>query len=358
MIQSIHIAETASFAGAPEVLRDLSTFNYIFGSNGTGKTTVSRIIADEGAFPTCRVTWTGGTKLQPLVYNRDFVERNFDQSKELKGVFTLGEGNVETLNRIEAAKNELDGLANEIKSLTLSLQGDDGAGGKKGELAALEAELKQKCWAQKKKHETKLSRAFEGFRNDQEKFKRKVIQEWTSNVAAIKSLAELEERASTIFGASPSLENFLPTVDAVKIVEHESNSILAKRVIGKDDVNIAAMIKHLGNSDWVREGRAFYNTNDRVCPFCQQTTEEAFAKSLDDYFDATFETDSRAIDVLMDEYKTDAERLHRQMVSLADVPTEFLDVDALRAESVLLDSQIALNEQRLALKKREPSSPW
>jgi hypothetical protein len=60
----------------------------------------------------------------------------------------------------------------------------------------------------------------------------------------------------------------------------------------------------------------------------------------------------------MDEYKTDAERLHRQMVSLADVPTEFLDVDALRAESVLLDSQIALNEQRLALKKREPSSPW
>ena len=146
MIQSIHIAETASFAGAPEVLRDLSTFNFIFGSNGTGKTTVSRIIADEGAFPTCRVTWTGGTKLQPLVYNRDFVERNFDQSKELKGVFTLGEGNVETLNRIEAAKNELDGLANEIESLTLSLQGDDGAGGKKGELAALETELKQK-WA-------------------------------------------------------------------------------------------------------------------------------------------------------------------------------------------------------------------
>ena len=150
-------------------------------------------------------------------------------------------------------------------------------------------------------------------------------------------------------------ENFLPTIDAVKIVEHESNSILAKRVIGKDDVNIAAMIKNLGNSDWVREGRAFYNANDKVCPFCQQTTEEAFAQSLDDYFDATFETDSRAIDVLVDEYKIDSERLHQQMVSLTDVPTEFLDVDALRAESLLLNSTMEINEQRLALKKREPS---
>ena len=79
MIESITIVNIATYGDNPEKLKDLSTFNYIFGSNGTGKTTISRIIADEINFPTCNVTWKGRTKLQPMVYNRDFIEKNFNQ---------------------------------------------------------------------------------------------------------------------------------------------------------------------------------------------------------------------------------------------------------------------------------------
>ena len=91
MIESITIESIATYASTPVRLSGLSQFNYLFGSNATGKTTVSRIIADEASFPTCSVTWKGGTKLQPMVYNQDFVERNFTQSAELRGVFTLGD---------------------------------------------------------------------------------------------------------------------------------------------------------------------------------------------------------------------------------------------------------------------------
>ena len=80
-----------------------------------------------------------------------------------------------------------------------------------------------------------------------------------------------------------------------------TNPILKKRVIGKDDVDIAAMIKKLGNSDWVREGREFYDDNGSVCPFCQQSTTKAFAQSLNEYFDETFVTDSKAIDAMLSE---------------------------------------------------------
>ena len=82
MIESISIADTATYRDTPQKLNGLSQFNFIFGSNGTGKTTVSRIIADENNFPTCDVTWKGGTKLQPFVYSQDFVERNFNQTAE------------------------------------------------------------------------------------------------------------------------------------------------------------------------------------------------------------------------------------------------------------------------------------
>ena len=105
MIKEISIANVATFDAQPEKLDGLSQFNYLFGSNGTGKTTISRVIADEDSFPTCKVTWRGGTKLQPMVYNRDFVERNFNQSAELKGVFTLGEEQVDTRVKIQRRKN-------------------------------------------------------------------------------------------------------------------------------------------------------------------------------------------------------------------------------------------------------------
>lgn len=355
MIESITISGVATFGTTPEQVNKLSLFNFFFGSNGTGKTTVSRVIADETKFPTCSVTWKAGTKLQPLVYNHDFVERNFNQSAELKGVFTLGEKQVDTLTKIATTKSELDALTAEIEKLTQGLQGANGNGGKKEELATLEARLKDKCWAQKQKHDAKLQGAFEGYRNSSEKFKGKVLQELAANKATLLTLAELEKKAESVFGPTPTEETVVPFVDAPKLLVHEVNPILKKLVIGKEDVNIAAMIKKLGNSDWVREGRAFYDVNEATCPFCQQRTSEAFAQSLNEYFDEAFVADSRAIDDLATDYATEAARIQKRLASIIALPLKFLDVEKLRAEKELLDARITLNIARLAEKKKEAS---
>lgn len=355
MIESISISSVATYATTPELLDGLSQFNFLFGSNGTGKTTVSRVIADESQFPTCIVTWKAGTKLQPLVYNHDFVERNFNQSSELKGVFTLGEKQVDTLTKIATAKGELDRLTTKIETLTQSLQGADGNGGKKGELATLEAGLKDKCWALKQKHDAKLQGGFEGFRNSSERFKSKVLQEQASNSATLLTLAELEKKAENIFGPTPTTEVLIPAVDTAKLLAHEANPVLKKRVIGKEDVDIAAMIKKLGNSDWVREGRGFYDVNDGACPFCQQETTDAFARSLNEYFDETFVTDSRAIDDLATNYATEAARIQQQIAGIIASPSRFLDIEKLKAEIDLLDAKVTLNNQRLVGKGKEAS---
>lgn len=355
MIESISIADIATYANPPEVLSSLSKINFIFGSNGTGKTTVSRVIGDEDSFPTCKVTWKGGTKLQAMVYNHDFVERNFNQSAELKGVFTLGEVQADTLVKIAAANSERDTLTKKIETLTLGLQGDDGTSGKKGELATLETALKEKCWSQKQKHDAALQGAFEGYRGSSEKFKGKVIQELTKNTATLLTLAELKKKAESVFGPPPTAELTIALIETSKLVAHEANPILKKRVIGKEDVDIAAMIKKLGNSDWVREGREFYETNAGACPFCQQSTTKAFAKSLNEYFDETFLMDSKAIDEIATNYSIDAARIQQQISTLITAPSRFLDIEKLKAEKALLDSQITINNQRLAGKKKEPS---
>jgi len=355
MIESITISNIASFTLLPEELNDLSKFNFLFGSNGTGKTTVSRVIAEEAKFPTCKVTWKAGIKLQPLVYNHDFVERNFSQSAELKGVFTLGKKQVDTLMKIAEAKRELDALTNTIANLTHGLEGSDGKGGKNGELTILEAGFKDKCWAQKQKYDAQLRGGFEGYRNNAENFKTKVLQEHASNTTALLNLEALVKKAESIFGPTPTAEAPVPAVDMSQLLAHESNPILKKRVIGKNDVDIAAMVKKIGNSDWVREGKAFYDTNEGICPFCQRGTTEAFARSLNEYFDDVFVTDSKAIDDLAANYTTDAARVHQQIEDIISAPSKFLDVDKLKIKKELLDAKITLNQQRLAEKRRETS---
>lgn len=355
MIESIKIENEASYGSLGETLSGLSKFNFIYGSNGTGKTTISKVIANESAFSDCSLLWRGGIKLEPLVYNRDFVEKNFDQSSELKGIFTLGEKDKEALDKIKTTKQEVDSLNSEIQKLKKTLEGDDNNGGKNAELAELESKFEEKCWKLKQKHDEKLQGAFVGVRGKKSAFKSKLLAEAANNSGVLKNLDEVENKAETIFGEMPQTETTIPVPNYESLLRLETASILKKKVIGKTDVDIAAIIQKLGNSDWVKQGKFFYEANENVCPFCQQKTEPSFADSLNEYFDETFEKDVRAIETLLTNYKTNGERLQQSLQSVLDNPSKFLDVDKLKAEKELLDSKISINLQRIEKKRSESS---
>lgn len=355
MIESIKIENEASYGSPGEILSGLSKHNFIYGSNGTGKTTISKVVANESAFSDCSLVWRGGIKLETLVYNRDFVEKNFDQSSELKGIFTLGEKDKEALDKIKTTKQEVDSLNSEIQKLKKTLEGDDDNGGKNAELAELESKFEEKCWKLKQKHDEKLQGAFVGVRGKKSAFKSKLLAEAANNSGVLKNLDEVENKAETIFGEMPQTETTITVPNYESLLRLESASILKKKVIGKADVDIAAMIQKLGNSDWVKQGRFFYEANENVCPFCQQKTESSFADSLNEYFDETFEKDVSAIETLLTNYKTNGERLQQSLQSVLDNPSKFLDVDKLKAEKELLDSKISLNLQRIEKKRSESS---
>lgn len=355
MIERISIANEATFnPTAGEVLDDLRQFNYIFGSNGTGKTTISRIIADPAFSTTCHCTWTSGRLLETRVLNPDFVEKNFEQ---LRGVFTLGEEAKDAEKDILEAKAQLDEENEGLARLKQTLEGDDGNGGKNSELAQVEDDYRDKFWVpvQKIKKNGKLKGAMTGVLNDKQECKAEILEEAKRNTAALKPLADLHKRAETIFGETPTKQPTYPTIDHARLVAHASNEILKKKVIGKEDVDIAAMIKKLGNSDWVRQGLTYYQGNDQVCPFCQQETTEQFAQSLKDYFDKAFEDDTNAINTLVSQYAIDAAAIQSTLDEIIAKPGKFIDVEKMKTEKAALDQTLAANQLRLENKKKGPS---
>ncbi|MBU1932098.1 AAA family ATPase, partial [Patescibacteria group bacterium] len=258
--------------------------------------------------------------------------------------------------KIKLAKYELeDGLVGQIQQFTRTLQGDDGAGGKKGELAKLETAFEEQCWALKLKHDPKLQGAFQGVRGKKRDFKDRLLTEAKRNVAALKPLDELEKKAESIFGETHESAALISVPNYAKLLALESNPILKRKIIGKSDVDITAMIRKLGNSDWVKEGRAFYEVNDKFCPFCQQRTTDSLSKSLSEYFDEAYLSDTKAIEQIFTDYRSESERLQQSIQVILTDPSKFLDVEKLKSEKELLDSKIRLNLQRIEKKRKESS---
>ena len=358
MIKSIFLSNVANFGNEPQEIDKLYKVNFIYGPNRSGKTTITRVIANENKADfnckDCEIRWKDETPIETMVYNSDFVKDNFNSS-ELKGIFTVGKSEIGTQEKIREIKEKISQLEEEIKSRKATLEGEDGKGGKRGELSALEYRFKEKCWVQKQRYDQTLKGGFIGCRDSKEKFKERVLYEYRDNTAELCTLKYLEEQHSSIFSSELKHEGYVQATDFSVLIKYESDPILEKSVIGKRDVDIAALIEKLGNSDWVRQGRRFFEGN--ICPFCQQRTEESFAKSLEDYFDETFINDTEAIKKLRISYGAEAGRVQRQIAEIfeSDPPYRFLNTEQLKTKQQQLDSKIKVNQQLLEIKEKETS---
>jgi wobble nucleotide-excising tRNase len=335
-------------------MANLKKFNFVFGSNSTGKTTIAKIIADPLTFPKCSVNWRDGRPLRALVYNRDFVEDNFNRQNQLKGIFTLGQKNIGIETAIETAKKKLIEIEEQAAQLRRTLEGADGTGGKKAELKSIEDAFQETCWEQKKKHEEDFKQAFTGYLK-KESFKKRILDEAKANRSDAETLESLRKRAGVVFGEAPTPVPTIIAPTATKVLDHEPNPILQKAIIGKNDIDIAAMIARLGSGDWVSAGRKYFDVDDRTCPFCQQRTPESFGAKLAEYFDETFQLDVDTLKLLERNYAADSSALEGQLQLASGHRSRFFDHELFAARLEQLRSTAEGNRSRLKAKLREPS---
>jgi wobble nucleotide-excising tRNase len=354
MITKLIIKNVATYT-APITLSDIRKINFIFGSNGSGKTTIGRAIEQAEGHTECEITWSGGTPLDVMVYNRDFVDRNFNLSSPVRGVFTLGENQVQAEAEIAILRPQLEQQITKIAGLNTNLDGNDQQVGKRKELEEVENTFREKAWKQKQKHDDYFQHAFTGVRGNQESFKSKVLNEITINSAQLFDLDTLKAKAKTVYAANQQKANSLPIFNFEELLALESNTILQKPIVGSQDVSIAPLINRLGNADWVKQGLHFHDNANSTCPFCQQPTSAEFANELRQFFNDAYQADLQEVANLKSKYESAKNTVNAVIESVKQANSEFLDNGLFSAEAGLLEDLLTRNLQVILNKTQEPS---
>ncbi|WP_183033042.1 ATP-binding protein [Helicobacter pylori] len=360
-ISQISLKKVATFDENGASFKDLNSINFIYGANGSGKTTTSSFLKNlaengiEDKFANSKIAWYNNESLKIEVYNKQFKEEQLRNS-QVKGIFTLGKKTNENLEKIESKTKSINEEKEKKKKNKESLQKLTLEKKKK------EDDFTDSCWEKLyKKNEEDFKETLEGFKR-KEKFKEKILKEFENdkyNQSEIVGLEKLKEKIEIVFGENQTelalLECNLTDFDSI-----ENHSIWEQKIVGSGGVAIADLIKKLSNEDWVAQGREYLSKDGNACPFCQQETiTEEFKKQLESYFDTSYQESTETIKEKMEDYESRTaevlERLDEIVKTEQDNLQTKLNTESFKRIIETLRSKINWNWQKMRDKSKEMS---
>lgn len=342
-------------------ISDCKKINFIFGANGSGKSTISSFLAGitDTRYSSSSIEWTGEIHEKIEVYNKAFRIANLQQ--DMPGIFTLGSATIDDIKALEELKATLEqktkvweGHCNSYKA-------------KETQKSNRENQFKEDAWLHiLKGNETDFQKAFEGFRNSKERFVIELknrIAGIPNNVGTICNRQDLLHRAETIYASRMEKHNrFIIDMDKpLKNVEDIRNDEIWNKVIaGSKDVDISALINNLENSSWVGQGRQYLRDGSKICPFCQQETiTDEFRQQLEAFFDAEYKQKIDYLSMLWLEYRSCAKQILEAINATIQgkddsVRTGKLNLGVYETKTALLKAMFEANEKAIEEKITEP----
>lgn len=307
MITSIKLKSVASYTHERTLNTD-KKINLVYGLNGTGKTTFSNFLKDKNnsKFSDCSIS--GGETAKILVYNQEFINENFYEKYDLKGVFTISEPNVIAGENIKNAKAEIEKLETQEKAKKTELDEINGANGKKKKKLS---DATEKIWKIKTTFsggDRILDYCLEGVKGSKDALFNHIKSLIKSSTKPIKTIDDLKKEISKIEGNEAFEIALLQKIVLNGMENVENETIFHEIIVGNKDSTVANLIETFQNSDWVKLGLIYLpnEINETAsCPFCQQkTVTKNLADEIKNYFDETYEDKIDLLKGLKSQYLT------------------------------------------------------
>lgn len=349
MIERIKIHNVATYTNPVEIIP--RKLNFFYGSNGSGKTTISKLLDSKLVSESCEVRVSHNDDVRILVYNRQFVEDNFKQSENLKGIFTLGQDSIEQqeILKMLQQKNIDNQTTIDTRSETIKKFDSD--------IEAKKGELIEKSWTVQQAIGESFSKALIGCRNSKQKFFNKCLssyENWDKNVVV--KLEELKERYNIAYSKNSSIYSLFPTIDVDQGLAYEVSDLLDKVITGSADSPISQLINVLNNSDWVRQGLVYMDNGDNKCPFCQQEVSIELKQEIENYFDEVYGVDCQNLNSFISKYNNYFLQLIDRIKTIIESDIPIINVSELEVKYQLLENLFKLNLEELNKKKKSPSN--
>lgn len=348
VLKASTIAGVACFGSSPLTVEPFGVATFLFGPNGSGKTSISRALADPVRFPGTEHHWRDDSPLDVKVYNKDFVEKVVEQYSRLEGVFLLGEENVEKRIALEAIVGE---NGEKPKAETKKKRTESNLIKTREELASAKRLLSNDAWGKRSEIAPELTIAFDRFNGSKERFVARLLEA----AAAVSETTDSDEEilvaeAQSVFDdQAKEASKFVP-LTAVKVDAISGYELFAQRVVGSADATLSDLVQRLGSADWVSAGRKYVEQADGVCPFCQQETLPDFTHQLEELFDRSYEEQVANLRRFDEVFERQAGALLGTVHQLLEGHNSHVEKAALEAPAVALE--LAVEKVRASIQQK------
>jgi len=334
----------ATFSDAQ--IPELTFINFFYGNNGAGKSSIAHAIEEGDG-----ITWADGKSASDydvLVYNQDYINRNFLTYGDLKGVFIFGEEDIEAKKRISELTEEKKRKSDE-RSAALDEHRKKTTG-----LETALTEFQDACFSKTADIRKRFDKAMDG-KKQKKGFADAVLAE---DKPTEHSIPDLERLYDVAFDETARPYTEFKKAAATTYGSLPGKDLLDKVIVSSSDTPFAKFMKALGAtaSDWVRDGHTHYaGAAGGKCPYCQQKLPQDFEADIAACFDAQYQQDIRDLGQFQSVYTRETSEIVRTLQANLDDAMPAVDLKAYQAKVALLESNFEINRQRIAEKVKEPS---
>src|SRR3990167_2146173 len=308
MISKISIQNIASYKTSTILATDKKV-NVVYGLNGSGKSTLSNYLYQPEApeYQGCSIDMAKDTSL--YVYNQRFIEENFYEADNLKGIFSLSKENKDIEKAINEAQAELSA------QVLVEEKEQQVANDEKAELSANRSRAYDVTWKIKQEF-TGGDRVLEGFLDGLKGNKETLY----THLSALTKPAErpntdISQLKAGVEALKGDAAQQFSTLNLLEFDEHEVelDPIFEQVIVGNTNSSVSALIEKMKNSDWVKKGLVYLEPPSEneasTCPFCQKNTiSQELAQQIENYFDESYSSSIYQIESLLSRYSTALEQ--------------------------------------------------